>query len=64
VHDSKSHLMTGRPLAQLCDHGLMCDFCVCSGVTQHVTELNINLQGADHLINETFDKVALFKRKL
>jgi hypothetical protein len=34
----------------------MRDFGLCTAITQHMDELNINLQGAIHLVSEMFEK--------
>jgi len=46
----------------LCDHNWMCDFAFCIDITQHMNEMNTNLQGVNHLINETFDTKRAFER--
>jgi hypothetical protein len=56
--------MKGNLIPQFCDHDCVCDFVICIGITQHMKELNINLQGANHLNNAVFDKITAFERKL
>lgn len=36
----------------------------CIGITQHMNVLNINLQGANCLISEVFNKIAMSGKKL
>jgi hypothetical protein len=54
----------GKPFPALCDRDRMCDFAFCIKITRHINELNINLQEASHLMNEMFDKITAFERKL
>jgi len=56
--------MKGNLIPQFCDHDCVCDFVICIGITQHMKELNINLQGANHLINKMFDKITVLDRRL
>jgi thermostable 8-oxoguanine DNA glycosylase len=49
---------------QPCEHDWMCELAFCIDVTQHTNELDINIQEANHLVNEMFDKITVFERKL
>jgi hypothetical protein len=42
----------------------MFDFAICFDITQHMNELNIGQQGGNHLLNEMFDRMTAFERKL
>jgi hypothetical protein len=68
MYDLKSEIefflqMKGKPFLQLCDYDCMCDFAFCTDITQHMNELNINLQGANHLTNEMCDKITMFEKE-
>jgi len=41
--------MRGKLSPQLCDHDWMCDFAFCIDITEHMKDLDINLQGANTL---------------
>jgi hypothetical protein len=56
--------MKGKPFYQLCNQNWMCNFVFLIYSTNHTNELNINLQGANHLVNEVFDKIMTFMMKL
>jgi hypothetical protein len=42
--------------------GYVTAFCI--DITQHYNELDVNLQGANRLISEVFDKITAFEKKL
>jgi hypothetical protein len=57
--------MKGQHLPQLSDPDWICNVAFCIDITQHMTELNIlvHIQGANHRINETLDKIAMLEGK-
>jgi hypothetical protein len=56
--------MKGKSVPQLTDHDWMCDFALCTDITQYLNELNSNLQGMNQLINKMFAKIKAFESKL
>jgi hypothetical protein len=56
--------MQGKSFSQLTDHYWMCDFAFCVDITQHLNELNSNLQGTDRLIIEICAKIKAFESVL
>ena len=52
------------PFHQFNDKDWMCDFAFFVDITQHLNDLNIELQGKDQFIHTLFDKIKTFESKL
>ena len=52
------------PFHQFNDKDWMCDFAFLVDITQHLNDLNIELQGKDQFIHSLFDKSKAFESKL
>jgi len=55
MHDSETELlleMKGKPCSQLCHHDWMWSYEFCTDIILHVNELNLKLQGLNHLIGK------------
>ena len=53
--------MKDRDVPQLSDPMLMSDLAFLTDITQHLNELNSQLQGAEQLVNGMFDRIKPFK---
>jgi hypothetical protein len=55
----------GEPVLQLCSHYRMWNFAFCINHLIHEwTGPNMKLQGENHNVNDMFDKITVFKRKV
>lgn len=54
----------GTEVPEFADPTWMCDFAFLVDVTAHLNQLNVQLQGREHLINELFQFVSAFEMKL
>ncbi|KAI0238315.1 General transcription factor II-I repeat domain-containing protein 2A, partial [Lamellibrachia satsuma] len=54
----------GTEVPEFADPTWMCDFAFLIDVTAHLNQLNVQLQGREHLINELFQFVSVFEMKL
>ena len=53
----------GTEVPEFADPTWMCDFAFLVDVTAHLNQLNVQLQGREHLINELFQFVSAFEMK-
>ena len=54
----------GRPVPQLGDNAWIRDLAFLSDIVDHLSKLNVSLQGRDRTIIELFDSIQLFKAQL
>jgi hypothetical protein len=69
VYNLKNELQTfvdmkGYPFPCFNDKEWMYDFCFLIDITQHLNDLNVELQGKDQFIHNLVDKIKAFERKL
>jgi len=56
--------MQGKPDPKLSDKKWIADLAFLTHVTEHLHDLNVSLQGRDHLITDLSDKIMAFKANL
>ena len=69
IYDLKNDIqlfveMKEYPFPQFEDKEWMCDFAFLVDITQHLNDLNMELQGKSQFIHNMFDKINAFESKL
>jgi hypothetical protein len=54
----------GKPLPEFSDEDWISDFAILVDMTQHLNDLNLQLQGRNQLLNDIFTCVKAFEVKL
>jgi hypothetical protein len=53
-----------KAFLQFCHQEWTCSFAFCADIGQLMNQMNINLEGSNHLLSEMFKKVTAFERNL